>query len=117
MAKTYEHIDPTLVGNQRRILVSELSGKSNLVFKSPALSDALAKDPKATEKVLAGMHLLGAIAIGLAPMAAGVGPVMFITALLLHSLAYMPTINLTKFRSVPPPMCAVTRVAPSTSTA
>jgi 2-isopropylmalate synthase len=30
-AKTYEHIDPTLVGNERRILVSELSGRSNIV--------------------------------------------------------------------------------------
>ncbi len=30
-AKTYEHIDPALVGNERRILVSELSGRSNIV--------------------------------------------------------------------------------------
>ena len=30
-SKTYEHIDPTLVGNERRILVSELSGRSNIV--------------------------------------------------------------------------------------
>jgi 2-isopropylmalate synthase len=29
-AKTYEHIDPILVGNERRILVSELSGRSNI---------------------------------------------------------------------------------------
>ncbi|EMI27613.1 MULTISPECIES: citramalate synthase [Rhodopirellula] len=29
-ASTYEHIDPTLVGNERRILVSELSGRSNI---------------------------------------------------------------------------------------
>jgi 2-isopropylmalate synthase len=27
---TYEHIDPALVGNERRILVSELSGRSNI---------------------------------------------------------------------------------------
>lgn len=30
-ASTYEHIDPTVVGNERRILVSELSGRSNIV--------------------------------------------------------------------------------------
>lgn len=30
-SKTYEHIDPSLVGNERRILVSELSGRSNIV--------------------------------------------------------------------------------------
>ncbi|MEM9366879.1 MAG: citramalate synthase [Planctomycetota bacterium] len=29
-ASTYEHIDPTIVGNERRILVSELSGRSNI---------------------------------------------------------------------------------------
>ena len=32
-AKTYEHIDPTCVGNFRRVLLSDLSGKSNLVYK------------------------------------------------------------------------------------
>ncbi len=30
-AHTYEHLDPALVGNERRILVSELSGRSNIV--------------------------------------------------------------------------------------
>jgi 2-isopropylmalate synthase len=32
-AATYEHVDPETVGNARRVLVSELSGKSNLVYK------------------------------------------------------------------------------------
>ncbi|HEV8616880.1 MAG TPA: citramalate synthase [Methylomirabilota bacterium] len=32
--QTYEHIDPELVGNHRRVLVSELSGKSNVLFKA-----------------------------------------------------------------------------------
>lgn len=31
--ETYEHIRPELVGNQRRVLVSELSGKSNILYK------------------------------------------------------------------------------------
>lgn len=31
--ETYEHIAPTLVGNRRRVLVSELSGISNLRYK------------------------------------------------------------------------------------
>jgi 2-isopropylmalate synthase len=30
-AHTYEHLDPKLVGNERRILVSELSGRSNII--------------------------------------------------------------------------------------
>lgn len=32
-ASSYEHIDPALVGNERRVLVSELSGKSNIAEK------------------------------------------------------------------------------------
>jgi 2-isopropylmalate synthase len=33
-AATYEHISPESVGNTRRVLVSELSGKSNLLYKA-----------------------------------------------------------------------------------
>ncbi len=33
LASSYEHIDPTLVGNERRVLVSELSGRSNIAEK------------------------------------------------------------------------------------
>jgi 2-isopropylmalate synthase len=33
-AATYEHINPETVGNSRRVLVSELSGKSNLLYKA-----------------------------------------------------------------------------------
>jgi 2-isopropylmalate synthase len=32
-AASYEHIDPSTVGNERRVLVSELSGKSNIAEK------------------------------------------------------------------------------------
>ncbi len=31
--RTYEHIEPETVGNQRRVLVSDLSGRSNLAYK------------------------------------------------------------------------------------
>jgi 2-isopropylmalate synthase len=31
---TYEHIDPELTGNARRVLVSDLSGRSNLLYKA-----------------------------------------------------------------------------------
>ncbi|MGC8782428.1 MAG: citramalate synthase [Anaerolineae bacterium] len=31
--ESYQHIDPALVGNQKRVLVSELSGRSNLIYK------------------------------------------------------------------------------------
>jgi len=33
-ARTYEHIDPSLVGNDRRVLLSELSGRANIMYKS-----------------------------------------------------------------------------------
>ncbi len=33
-ALTYEHIDPALVGNRQRVLVSDLSGRANLVYKA-----------------------------------------------------------------------------------
>src|ERR1039458_9813424 len=33
----YEHIDPTVVGNERRVLLSELSGKSNVIYKAVEL--------------------------------------------------------------------------------
>lgn len=32
-SKTYEHIEPELLGNHRRVLISELSGMSNLLYK------------------------------------------------------------------------------------
>ncbi len=31
---SYEHVDPALVGNERRILISELSGQSNILMKT-----------------------------------------------------------------------------------
>jgi 2-isopropylmalate synthase len=33
-AHTYEHIDPALVGNDRRVLLSELAGRANIVYKA-----------------------------------------------------------------------------------
>lgn len=34
ISSSYEHIDPALVGNERRILISELSGQSNILAKT-----------------------------------------------------------------------------------
>ena len=31
---TYEHIDPAVVGNQQRVLVSDLSGRANILYKA-----------------------------------------------------------------------------------
>jgi 2-isopropylmalate synthase len=44
---TYEHIEPEAVGNIQRILVSDLSGKSNILFKAKEYGiDVEADDPK-----------------------------------------------------------------------
>ena len=50
-AKTYEHINPSLVGNERRILVSELSGRSNIV--AVATQHNIADDRELMDKILA----------------------------------------------------------------
>jgi 2-isopropylmalate synthase len=46
-ASTYEHIDPMLVGNERRVVVSELAGRSNLLFKAEQFN--LDLDPQSPE--------------------------------------------------------------------
>ncbi|MCK4847317.1 MAG: citramalate synthase, partial [Deltaproteobacteria bacterium] len=33
-SKTYEHMEPELVGNSRRVLVSDLSGRANILYKA-----------------------------------------------------------------------------------
>ncbi len=33
-SETYEHIDPELIGNTQRVLVSDLSGRSNVLYKA-----------------------------------------------------------------------------------
>ncbi len=50
-SKTYEHIKPEAVGNTQRILISELSGKSNVLAKSK--KHDLSKHPEALKQVLA----------------------------------------------------------------
>jgi 2-isopropylmalate synthase len=50
-ASTYEHIDPSLVGNERRILVSELSGRSNIV--AMATRHSIEDDRELQDKILA----------------------------------------------------------------
>ena len=41
---SYQHIDPEIVGNRRRTLVSELSGRGNVVDKSRQFGLAVSKD-------------------------------------------------------------------------
>ena len=50
--ETYEHIDPALIGNTQRVLVSDLSGRSNVVYKAKQFGlDVKSADP-AVKKIL-----------------------------------------------------------------
>jgi len=48
--ETYEHIDPALVGNRTRVLLSDLSGRSNVIFKAMEFGVEMhEKDPAIAE--------------------------------------------------------------------
>jgi 2-isopropylmalate synthase len=49
---TYEHIDPTLVGNRRRVLVSDLSGRATIKRKAEDYGLKLDKDDPVAMQVL-----------------------------------------------------------------
>jgi 2-isopropylmalate synthase len=51
--KTFEHIEPEQVGNQRHVLVSELSGNANVLMKAAELgTDLSALDKETTKSIL-----------------------------------------------------------------
>jgi 2-isopropylmalate synthase len=50
--QTYEHIRPELVGNKRRVLVSDLSGKSNVCYKSDELGLDVDKYSKESSEIV-----------------------------------------------------------------
>jgi 2-isopropylmalate synthase len=52
VARSYEHIEPETVGNHRRILVSELSGRSNILMKAHELGMDLSKDTPEVRDIL-----------------------------------------------------------------
>jgi 2-isopropylmalate synthase len=57
--RSFEHIDPTLVGNRRRILVSELSGKSNVILKAIEFGLDLGRETPETKNILDELKRLG----------------------------------------------------------
>jgi len=56
--RTYEHIDPSLVGNKRKVMISELSGKSNIEFKAKELGIDITGDMNLSKKVLEKIKIL-----------------------------------------------------------
>ena len=49
---TYEHIDPSLVGNSQRFLVSDLSGETTVLLKAREFGINLEHDKKAAREIL-----------------------------------------------------------------
>ena len=58
MEGAYEHIDPGKVGNARRLLVSELSGRSTIVMKGKEIGLDLESDADAAAAILANVKQL-----------------------------------------------------------
>jgi 2-isopropylmalate synthase len=52
LARSYEHIDPSLVGNQRTVLISDLAGKSNIVLKAQELGFQIDNDTPELKAIL-----------------------------------------------------------------
>ncbi len=48
----YEHVDPETVGNQQRVLVSDLAGKSNIEYKARELGIDLTSDDSVSRKIV-----------------------------------------------------------------
>jgi len=55
---TYEHISPDLVGNVQRILISDLSGESNVLAKAAEFNIKLHKGDPATKQILTSLKEL-----------------------------------------------------------
>jgi 2-isopropylmalate synthase len=55
---TYEHIKPELVGNTQRILISDLSGESNVLAKAEEFNIKLEKGNPVTKKIVTALKEL-----------------------------------------------------------
>jgi len=53
VARSYEHIPPDWVGNRRRVLVSDMSGRTNILLKAAELGFRLAPDAPETRAITA----------------------------------------------------------------
>ncbi|MFH1612161.1 MAG: citramalate synthase [bacterium] len=51
-SRSYEHIQPKLVGNTQRVLISELSGQSNVLYKAALYNLGITKDMPELKNIL-----------------------------------------------------------------
>ncbi len=54
--RTYEHIEPRLVGNRRRLLISELAGRTSIFIKAKEMELDLGRKTPKTRKILGLMQ-------------------------------------------------------------
>jgi len=52
VSQSYEHINPALVGNSRRVLISDLAGRSNIVLKAEELGFKINNDTPELKSIL-----------------------------------------------------------------
>ncbi|MGZ4974738.1 MAG: citramalate synthase, partial [Limisphaerales bacterium] len=52
LVSSYEHVDPTVVGNTRTVLISDLAGRSNIVMKAQELGIKLSNDTPELKTIL-----------------------------------------------------------------
>ncbi len=50
--QAYQHVNPELIGNRKRAVISELSGKDNITFKARELGISLPSDKSMIQKLL-----------------------------------------------------------------
>jgi 2-isopropylmalate synthase len=60
VARSYEHINPEAVGNQRRVLVSDMSGRTNILMKATELGFKLEPDAPETRAITSEVKRLEA---------------------------------------------------------
>ena len=60
LASSYEHVDPALVGNERVITISDLSGQSNVIVKAEERGFKFAKGAPEVAKILSEVKRLEA---------------------------------------------------------
>jgi len=52
VVRSYEHIDPASIGNTRRVLISDLAGRSNIVMKAHELGFKISNDTPELKEIL-----------------------------------------------------------------
>jgi len=58
LSRSYEHVDPALVGNERIITISDMSGQSNVIVKAEKLGFKLDKGAPEVARILAEVKRL-----------------------------------------------------------